>query len=219
MLHSIDGGPVFRKLLHPAPDLNGPVDPAFLSVFNPDIHESQLREDLDLSHLPEDIQDKVYSLIREFWSVFDSKGVTVPVKSYECVIDTGSARPIAIKKINYGDHESNIMRKAIATLAKVGHIRQIHDGEWLFKALLVPKPHQEHVRDIDNFVWRFCINYIPLNGMTRVIAFPIPRCDLAVYSEFGGRSFGGYGMRLRAIISCALPWRVNQSLHFKARTL
>ena len=188
-MHTIEGGPVFRKLLHEAPALDGPVDPAFASVFNPDEHESLLREQLDLTHLPLDVQDQVYGLIREFWSVFDSKGITVPVKSYECVIDTGSARPIAIKKINYGDHESNIMRKAIAALAKVGHIRQIHDGEWLFKALLAPKPHQEHVRDIDDFVWRFCVNYIPLNGVTRVIAFPIPRCDSAVFSEFGGGSF------------------------------
>ena len=79
------------------------------------------------------------------------------------------------------------MQKCIANLAKVGHIRQIHDCEWLFKALLAPKPHQENVRDINKFVWQFCINYIPLNGMTCVIAFPIPWCNSAVYSEFGGQ--------------------------------
>jgi hypothetical protein len=77
------------------------------------------------------------------------------VKSYECIIDTGSAWPIAIKKINYGDNETAIMRKCIAALSKVGHICQIHDGEWLFKALLAPKPHQENVRDIGDIVWQF----------------------------------------------------------------
>ena len=92
------------------------------------------------------------------------------------------------------------MWKCIATLAKVGHIRQIHDGEWLFKALLVPKPHQENVRYIDNIVWRFCINYIPLNGVTCVIAFPIPRCNTAVYRW----PFCGSGMHLRVIINYAL---------------
>ena len=35
------------------------------------------------------------------------------------------------------------MRKAIAALKKVGHIRQIHDGRWLFKAVLTAKPHQD----------------------------------------------------------------------------
>ena len=77
------------------------------------------------------------------------------------------------------------MRKAIAGLAAVGQIKQIHDGRWLFKAVLAPKPHQEHVRDIKDFVWRFCVNYVPLNSVTRIIAYPIPRCDSAVFVEFG----------------------------------
>jgi hypothetical protein len=37
------------------------------------------------------------------------------------------------------------MHKAITALKKVGHIHQIPEGCWLFKALLAPKPHQEHV--------------------------------------------------------------------------
>ena len=78
------------------------------------------------------------------------------------------------------------MRKCIASLEQMGHIRQIHDGEWLFKALLAPKPHQEHISNIDDFVWRFCVNYIPLNSITQPIAYPIPRCDSAVYFTFGG---------------------------------
>ncbi len=49
------------------------------------------------------------------------------------------------------------MRKSIATLAKMGQIHQIHDGLWLFKALLAPKPHQEHVHNIEGFVWRFTL--------------------------------------------------------------
>jgi hypothetical protein len=77
------------------------------------------------------------------------------------------------------------MQCCILALAKVGHIGQITDGSWLFKALLAPKPCQEHVRNINNFVWRsFCVNYIPLNGITCVIAYPILHCDSAVFNEF-----------------------------------
>jgi hypothetical protein len=61
----------------------------------------------------------------------------------------------------------------------------MHDGRWLFKAVLAPKPHQEHVRLIEDFMWLFCVNYVPLNSVTRVIAYPIPRCDSAVSKEFG----------------------------------
>jgi hypothetical protein len=77
------------------------------------------------------------------------------------------------------------MQCCISALAKVGHIRQITYGSWLFKALLAPKPHQEHVRNIDNFVWCFCVNYIPLNGITCMIAYPISHCDLVVFNKFG----------------------------------
>jgi hypothetical protein len=101
--------------------------------------------------------------MKKYWSVFDKHGVWVPVQNYECVVDTGDAPPIAVKKIQYGPKELPIMRKAIAALKKVGHIRQIHDGRWLFKAVLAPKPHQEHVKDISDFAWRFCVNYLLLN--------------------------------------------------------
>jgi hypothetical protein len=105
--------------------------------------------------------------------VFDANRVFIPVKNYECVINTGNSPPIAIKKILYEPKETPIMRKAIASLEKVGQIRQITDGCWLFKALLALTPHQEHVRHIDHFVWRFCVNYIPLNSITQIIVYPI----------------------------------------------
>jgi hypothetical protein len=36
-------------------------------------------------------------------------GLFILVKDYECVIDTGSAPPIAVKGINYGPHETPII--------------------------------------------------------------------------------------------------------------
>jgi len=167
VLHDIDGGPILRKLRHPMPDFNGPI--RFDNPFIAKQHEALMRKKTDLSHLHPGLQEKIYSVIREYWSLFDERGVFIPVKNYECVIDTGNAQPIAIKKILYGKRETAIMRKCISALAKVDHIRQITDGSWLFKALLAAKPHQEHVINIEDFVWRFGVNYVPLNGVTRVI--------------------------------------------------
>ena len=109
----------------------------------------------------------------------------MPVKIYECVIDTGDAPPIAVKNTRYGPKELLTMQKAIAGLEQ----GQIHDGRWLFKCVLAAKPCQEHIRDIDEFVWRFCVNYQPLNSVTRIIAYPIPRCDSAVFIKFGNSQF------------------------------
>ena len=100
VLHDIGGGPGLRKLKHHVLDLKAPFDPAFFLDFIPEKHAAQMRQEVDLSHLDPDLQERIYSLIREFWSVFDSKGIFVPVKYYKCIIDTGNARPvIAVKKI------------------------------------------------------------------------------------------------------------------------
>ncbi len=185
LLHNIDGGVILRKKKFPTPPLDVE-DPAFNWVYSDELHGDKLKTELDLSHLDADKAAALVALIKQYWCVFDDQGTFVPVRNYECIIDTGTASPIAIKRIRYGPREIPIMRKCISALAKVGQIEQIHDGQWLFKALLAPKPHQEHVSDIENFVWRFCVNYIPLNQVTRQIAYPIPRCDSAVENSFGG---------------------------------
>ena len=142
--------------------------------FDESLHAEKIKSELLLDHLLPSNAVAVIALIKRYWTVFDNRGTFMPIKSYECVIDTGTAAPISIKKINYGTHKTPIMRKRIAALAQVGQIIQVHTGHWLFKALLAAKPHQEHVSNIDDFVWRFCVNYILLNQVTRLIAFPIP---------------------------------------------
>jgi hypothetical protein len=148
-------------------------------------HRPRLHEQLDLFHLNKPLRDRIYALVIKYWSIFDKHGIFVPVRNYKCVIDTGNAAPIAINKIYYGPKEIPIMRKAIAALQKVGHIRQIHNGRWLLKAVLAPKPHQEHICHINDFVWRFCVNYALLTLFTCIIAYPIPRCDSALFIQFG----------------------------------
>ena len=64
VLHNIDGGPILRKLKHPVPDLNAPVDPKFYSEFIPETHDAQMHQEVDLSHLDPNIQENKYSLIR-----------------------------------------------------------------------------------------------------------------------------------------------------------
>ena len=218
LLHNIDGGPVLRKLRHPTPPLDED-DPSFTFTFDETLQGERLRQVLNLSHLDNALQNRIYALVTKYWSVFDDHGVWVPVRNYECVIDTGDAPPIAVKNIRYGPKELPIMRKAIAGLEQVGHIRQIHDGRWLFKCVLAAKPHQEHVRDINDFVWRFCVNYQPLNSVTRIIAYPIPRCDSAVFIEFGNGRFLWLLMHRQDTINSLLPSSARRNSHFRDPTL
>jgi hypothetical protein len=186
ILHNIDSGTILHKRKHPAPPLDD-INPLFYALYVEAIHGAKLRKELDLSHLDIFLCKQVYRLLQKYWSVFDDKGQFIPVKDYSCIIDAGFAKPISVKKLHYGPNEIPIMRKCIASLTKLGHICQVYGGEWLFKALLTPKPHQEQIFNIADFVWQFYINYIPLNQITWPVSYPIPRCDSAVHLTFWRR--------------------------------
>ena len=53
-------------------------------------------------------------------------------------------------------------------------------GAWGSSIVLAPKPHQEHIRNIDDFEWKMCVFYRKLNGITKPFQFPISRCDDAI---------------------------------------
>ena len=57
-------------------------------------------------------------------------------------------------------------------------------GPWGSMIVLAPKPHQEEVTNIKDFVWRMCISYRKLNAITLPFEYPIPRCDDAI-DDFG----------------------------------
>ena len=181
-------GQLLRKRMHPARALSD-IDPKFNNIFDEKLHREYLTKHLKVDHLPPHQQKVLEGLIISKWPVFNPIGLAVPVRDYVCTIDTGTNPPIAVKNPTYGPNESIIIEKAIAQLVSLGLAYQVFDGEWLSKGLLAPKPHQEHITSIDQFAWRFCVSYIALNAITRVIAFPIPRCNDAVGTTFGGSKY------------------------------
>ncbi len=93
----------------------------------------------------------------------------------------------------------------------MGQICQIHDGQWLFKALSASKPNQKHIQNIEDFIWRFCVNYITWNQVTCLIVYPIPRCDGAVENRL--KAFGcGSTKPSWAIINLLLRPNLKRSL-------
>ena len=46
--------------------------------------------------------------------------------------------------------------------------------------VLTQKPHQEHITNIDDFIWKTCVSYRKLNGITKPLQFPIPQCEDAI---------------------------------------
>ena len=99
-------------------------------------------------------------------------------------MDTGTAWPIACKNITFRPLGYPMIKAVIAKFLELGHICQIFEGAWLSKNVLAPKPHQEKITDIADFVRSVCVNYITLDSVSKVTAMPIPRCDKAVGNSF-----------------------------------
>jgi hypothetical protein len=69
-----------RKLRHPLPDLDAPLDPLYYLPFVAEKHEAIMHKDTDLTHLDPTLQEKIYKIICDHWSVFDKKGCVCSVK-------------------------------------------------------------------------------------------------------------------------------------------
>ncbi len=170
-------GPIIQKWKFLAHDFEA-IDPAFYHSFDSYLHKAYIEKHLDTSFLPPDVSVEIQQLMKKYWCITDERGLFCPIKDYKCVINTGKSKPIAAKKIHYGPQETPIMEKCIAKFLQLNQICKVHDGQWLSKTLLMPKPHQEDVHNIQDFAWSFCIKYIPLNIVTWVIANPIPHPTL-----------------------------------------
>ena len=101
------------------------------------------------------------------------------ILGYEFAIDTGDATPVCCKKPHYGPHESKIINKHIRVLLGNAWITQC-EGGWGSPIVLAPKPHQEPIDDIDEFVWRICVSYRGLNTVTPRLSTQTGRCDAAI---------------------------------------
>ena len=97
---------------------------------------------------------------------------------FECKIVTYS--PLVIPKIKRPSHSPSDLVRLDKFLSFKAHA---------FKTLLA---HQEHMSDIENFILKFCANWISLNSVTCVVTHPVPRCDNAVGTSFGGPRFSLY---------------------------
>ena len=124
---------------------------------------------------------QVITLIKNYWDCFCKRGAKRTILEYEFGIDTGASQPVACRMKQYGPHEAKIMMQQIEGLLANEWIEETK-GAWGSIIVLAPKPHQEHIEDIDDFIWRMCVSYRGLNSVTKPFAYPIPRCDDAIGS-------------------------------------
>jgi len=105
MLPDVKDGRLLRKRVHDPPKLQE-IDPDFGEEYDEAKHGEILRAELNISHLTPMQKEILTAVIKKYWRVFSKKGVTKPVKGYECEIDTGNAKPIKCKTPNFGPLET-----------------------------------------------------------------------------------------------------------------
>ena len=116
------------------------------------------------------------STIHEYWDCFYDGGVVRPILGFDFRIDTGSSAPVCCRQPRYGIFESKIMLEQINTLLFNNWIEEC-GGAWGSPLVLAPKPHQETITNIDDFIWRMCVSYRKLNSVTLPFEYPIARCN------------------------------------------
>jgi hypothetical protein len=145
----------------------------------------RINPDIDAS-----TKETVAGIIESYWDCFYSDGVRKPILDFEFCIDTGSSAPVCCRKPHYGPHESRIIMAQIEVLLDNGWIDEC-EGAWGSSIVLAAKPHQEHITDIKDFIWRMCVSYRALNQVTLPFEYPIPRCDDAIdnFGDSAGRLY------------------------------
>ena len=136
------------------------------------------------------IKQSIITIVKDNWDSFCEEGASRPMFDFEFCIDTGNSKPVCYYQSSYSIHERKIMDKHIHILETNDWICDC-DDRWGSLMLLAPKPHQKECIDIDDFIWRLCVSYRPLNSVTRSFEFPILRCADSIedFGDFSGRIY------------------------------
>ena len=149
-------------------------------IFDDTQHSTEITNDLKLHEsLDDNTRAAITRIVKEYWDCFAKSGAKRTILGYEFGIDTGGATPVCCRQPSYGPYESRIIMKQVEQLLHNEWIEEC-GGPWGSMIVLAQKPHQEHITDINEFVWRMCVSYRKLNSVTKPFQFPIPRCDDAI---------------------------------------
>ena len=151
-----------------------------LISYNPASDKAELEQGLRISpRVSPDTRTRIITLIQKYWDCFAKIGCRRTIIGYEFAIDTGSSPPVCCRKPQYGPRESAVIMEQLGGLLKNDWIEEC-EGPWGSQIVLAPKPHQESIEDIEDFIWRMCVSYRGLNKVTKPFEYPIPRCDDAI---------------------------------------
>lgn len=140
----------------------------------------------NLDGLDPDQGELLWQLLLEFKDSFalseDEVGQTHLVEHH---IDTGDARPIKMRPRRLPLARQQAADKALGEMQRAGIIEP-SESPWAAAVVMVAKA-------LEN--WRFCVDYRPLNEVTKKDAYPLPRIDEAMDVVSGSSWFSSLDLR------------------------
>ncbi|XP_031099815.1 uncharacterized protein LOC116004015 [Ipomoea triloba] len=129
--------------------------------------------------LTKEVRESILQVLREYkmifaWGPEDMPGIDRSVITHRLAVSP-AARPVVQRKRFLATERREFVKKEVATLLKIGHIREVKYPTWLANVVLVPKPP----------TWRMCVDYTDLNKACPKDPFPLPRIDLLVDQTTG----------------------------------
>src|SRR6478672_1305962 len=139
---------------------------------------------------PAELREELMQILERLIDAFCPSGTSRNVRGIKFHIDTGNTQPVCVPQPKYGLYERKIMQDQIDILLKNGMIKE-NFCPWACKIVLAAKPHQEHVTELPDYKWRMCVNFQPINRVTRAFKFLIPRCskELQLFDDSRGTWF------------------------------
>lgn len=132
-------------------------------------------------------QMSLWQLLWEFNYIFalsdDEVGLTHLVEHH---IDTGEARPIKVRPRRLPLVKQEAADQEVRAMLKAGII-EASNSPWSSAVVMVPKKKGSR--------WRFCVDYRPLNQVTRKDCYPIPRVDETLDLVSGSAWFSSLDLR------------------------
>lgn len=132
-------------------------------------------------------QDQLWQLLLEFKDSFSvSEDDVGKTNLIEHNIDTGDAQPIRMRPRRLPLARQTAADKALQEMEKAGLIEP-STSSWAAPVVMVPKKQKPD--------WRFCVDFRPLNKVTKKDPYPLPRVDEALDSVAGSKWFSSLDLR------------------------
>ena len=126
------------------------------------------------------VREKIIDIITSYLDVYVPEAIKRHILGYEFKIDTGTSKGVCCRPPSYGHYEGEIIMNHVRALLDNTWIRECIAGSYGVPIVLAPKPHQEEITDIKDFVWRMYVSYRALNKVTAPFEYHIGRCDDAI---------------------------------------